>query len=113
MKGHWRLAARAGKGGCDMLKEQKDLIQKFVLCVDVAVVGASFLIALLLRDYLDLSFEPEMPSFTEYLPTLLLVISLWVIMLWSFGVYESMRGKRFTRLFWSLLEASLAAMLAF
>jgi len=96
-----------------MLKEQKDLIQKFVLCVDVAVVGASFLIALLLRDYLDLSFEPEMPSFTEYLPTLLLVISLWVIMLWSFGVYESMRGKRFTRLFWSLLEASLAAMLAF
>lgn len=98
-----------------MLREQKELIHRVAVCIDAAVVGASFLLAFMLRDELDLQFLNlrQLPPLTDYLPMLLLVIPIWFFTLKVFGAYDSMRDKRFGRVFWAIFEASLTATLVF
>lgn len=96
-----------------MLRSKNRLIHKIVLCIDAAVVAASFLIAFMLRDYLDHHFLIELPPPSEYLPLLVVVVPLWNLMLKAFGVYDSMRKTNFSRLCWGVFEASLVATLIF
>jgi exopolysaccharide biosynthesis polyprenyl glycosylphosphotransferase len=98
-----------------VLRERKELIHRLAVCVDAAVVGASFLLAFMLRDNLELHYLylHPLPPFSDYLPILLLVIPLWVFTIRAFGAYDSMREKRFSRIFWAIFEASLAATLVF
>jgi len=96
-----------------MLRAKNKLIHNIVLCIDASVVAVSFLIAFMLRDYLDLHFLPQLPPPSEYLPLLVVVVPLWNITLKSFGVYDSMREMHFTQLCWGIFEASMVATLIF
>jgi exopolysaccharide biosynthesis polyprenyl glycosylphosphotransferase len=96
-----------------MLKEKNEIIHRIALCIDATVVGASFLLAFMLREDLDFQFLQRLPPLSDYLPILLLIIPLWIITLKAFGAYDSMRGKRFGRVFWAIFEASLTATLIF
>jgi exopolysaccharide biosynthesis polyprenyl glycosylphosphotransferase len=91
------------------------LIHRIALCIDAAVVGASFLLAFMLRDDLDLQYLHlhRLPPLADYLPMLIMVIPLWIYTLKAFGAYNSMREKRFGRVFWAIFEASLTATLVF
>jgi exopolysaccharide biosynthesis polyprenyl glycosylphosphotransferase len=44
---------------------------------------------------------------------LLLIIPLWIFTLKAFGAYDSMREKRFDRVFWAIFEACLTGTLVF
>src|SRR3972149_8204353 len=83
-----------------MLKEQQKLIYR---------------IAIILQ-YLDLSelvYLHKMPPLKEYAWMIAFVIPLWIISLKHFGVYHSMRKKRFIDLFWDIFDASVLGTLAF
>ena len=96
-----------------MFKKQIEIIHKIAFCIDAAVVGASFLLAFTLRDDLDLQFLHQLPPISDYLPMLLLIIPLWIFTLKAFGAYDSIREKRFDRIFWAIFEASLTGTLVF
>ena len=96
-----------------MLKEQEWLIHKTAIAIDAVIVCISFVVAYMLRDNLDLDFLQEMPPFSEYSVVMAFIIPLWIVMLRAFGVYQSMREKTLSRIFWALFEASLAATLVF
>ena len=96
-----------------MLKEQEKLFHKMALCVDGILVGISFICAFGIRNNLESTFLNDLPPFSEYLPSMLLVIPLWVIVLTSVGAYKSMRQKGFFLIFLTVFEASLIAVLQF
>ena len=96
-----------------MLKEQEWLIHKAAVVIDALIVCASFLLAYVLRDNLDLYFLHKMPSFSEYFIFMVIIVPLWITMLRASGVYQSMREKLLGKIFWSVFEASLAATLVF
>ncbi len=96
-----------------MLKQQDRLIHKIAIAGDAAIVAISFVSAFALRDDFDASFLNVMPPFAEYLPAMVLVIPLWIALLMMFGAYNSMRDKSFGRVFWTIFEASLLAILVF
>jgi exopolysaccharide biosynthesis polyprenyl glycosylphosphotransferase len=96
-----------------MLKEQEWLIHKTAIIVDAVIVALSFLIAYVLRDIISLPFLRDLPPFKEYFIIMVFVVPLWIILLEVFGVYEPMREKKFSMIFWSVLEASIAATLIF
>ena len=96
-----------------MLKEEKELFHKIALLIDAIIVVFSYLTAYILRDYLDIKFLHPMPSFSEYFPTMLFVVPLWIIMLRVVGVYDTMRDRRFSSIFLTIFEGSMMAVLVF
>src|SRR3989304_9414890 len=102
-----------------MLKEQQKLIYRIAIILDCIVVGIAFLFAHILRinlQYLDLSelvYLHKMRPLKEYVWMIAFVIPLWIISLKHFGVYHSMRKKKFIDLFWDIFDASILAMLIF
>jgi exopolysaccharide biosynthesis polyprenyl glycosylphosphotransferase len=102
-----------------MLKEQQQLIHRIAIILDCIVVGIAFLFAYMIRinlEYLNLPALISIAkgfSFQTYAWTMTIVIPLWIICLKHFGVYHSMRKKRFLDLFWDIFDASILAMLIF
>jgi len=102
-----------------MLKEQQKLIYRIAIILDCIVVGIAFLLAHILRinlQYLNLSelvYLHKMPPLKEYAWMIAFVIPLWIISLRHFGVYQSMRKKKFIDLFWDIFDASVLAILIF
>lgn len=96
-----------------MLKEKNNLIQQFILIIDASVVTIAFLAAVMLRDYFTINFIYPLPDISDWLPVILLIIPLWLLMLKFFGVYNSMRGKSSSRIFWGVFEASLVSTFLF
>ena len=95
-----------------MFQEQYALIKKFILCLDAALVAASFAVAYIFRDYLSLRYLHPLPDLADSLQLLIMLIPLWIMLLKGFGAYESMRDKGFGRIFWPVFETSLAGTLA-
>jgi len=95
-----------------MLQEQYALIKKFIIGIDAMLVAASFVVAYMVRDYLEVGFLHPLPSLAESLQLMIVVLPLWIMLLRAFGSYDSMREKGFAHIFWGVFEASLVATLA-
>lgn len=102
-----------------MIKEQKQLIHRIAIILDCFVVVIAFLLAHILRanvDYLSIS---ELVSIKKVYPLekyawmMIIVVPLWIACLSHFGVYQSMRKKKFKDLFWDIFDASVLAVLTF
>lgn len=96
-----------------MLKEHDKLINKAAIGIDALLIGIAFLVACEFRTDAGLDSMYDVPSFADYQPLLLCIIPLWVLLLKAFGAYGSMREKGFGKIFWTIFEASLIAILAF
>jgi exopolysaccharide biosynthesis polyprenyl glycosylphosphotransferase len=96
-----------------MLRERKRLIHKLALAADGAVVALSFALAFCIRDRIEFPLLHDLAPFTHYLWVMALIVPLWLVMLESSGVYQSMRQKSFSSVFWSVCEASIGAIIAF
>lgn len=95
-----------------MFQEQYALIKKFILCLDAALVAASFAVAYMLRDYASLRYLHPIPPLADYLQLLIMLVPLWIMLLKGFGAYDSMREKGFAHIFWSVFEGALVGTLA-
>ncbi|MBI5026113.1 MAG: sugar transferase [Nitrospirae bacterium] len=102
-----------------MLKEQERFIHKINMAIDSFAVAGAFLLAFILRDNLQylhsetFEFLHEMPPFKDYAWVMVIAVPLWIISLSHFGMYHSLREKRFRDVFWSIFDASLFAVLIF
>lgn len=102
-----------------MLKEQKQLIHRIAIILDCFVVGIAFLLAHILRanvDYLSISelvFIKKVYPLEKYAWMMIIVVPLWIVCLSHFGVYQSIRKKKFKDLFWDIFDASVLAVLTF
>lgn len=96
-----------------MLKEREQLIHKITMLLDAVLIAVAFVLAYVVRGQLDFSFLQELPPFEEYVPMLLLVIPVWIVCMEFTGAYDSMRRRRFSSIFWGLVEASLFAIFIF
>ena len=102
-----------------MLKEQERLIHKVAIVEDCLVVGSAFSLAYILRDNLHYiyptasEFLHKLPPFKDYAWMMVIVIPLWIMTLSYYGMYQSMREKRFVNVFWIIFDASFLSIFIF
>lgn len=100
-----------------MLKEHDQFIRKLVIIADCIVIGSAFLLAYLIRHNvsyrysLNLELPPKLPPLKEYTWMTIIVIPVWISCLSYFGMYKSVREKKFPDIFWCVSEASLFSIL--
>ncbi len=75
-----------------MLKEQNRLIRKIQISLDIGITLVSFLAAVFFRNYIVAYLSPIGPL-TPYLCLLYIILPLWVILLYYYGAYQSIRVK--------------------
>lgn len=75
-----------------MLREQSSLIRKIQLFLDIGIIFISFFLALSLRTYIT-NYLPPVGPLTHYLFLLYIIVPLWVLLLYLFGAYDSVRVK--------------------
>jgi len=88
-----------------MLKQQARFLSMLAIILDLLVVVVSFVTAHHLRNHF---FSPS-PDISDYLWFLLFIIPVWFISLNYFGLYESLRTKRTSKVLTNLAKAHLAA----
>lgn len=103
-----------------MLKENEHFVHKIAVLIDCVVTACAFLLAYTLRDHLQNLEIPTLSGllhtvapFRDYSWMLVVVIPLWIASLSYFGIYNSMREKKFSDIFWSVFDACLLAVLIF
>jgi exopolysaccharide biosynthesis polyprenyl glycosylphosphotransferase len=84
-----------------MLKQQAQLFNKIAITLDVA----SIITALVLSYTVIQSVSGRLSEFFDYTWVLVIVIPVLIFLLTYFGVYDSMRTKRFSSVMASLLNA--------
>jgi len=85
-----------------MLKEQAGLIKKINIAVDVAALFAAFWLGYQIRSNYGGLYDIH-----HYAWLLLVIIPLWLFLLNYFGMYSSLRGSSFSKLFAILFKVHL------
>jgi exopolysaccharide biosynthesis polyprenyl glycosylphosphotransferase len=85
-----------------MLKEQAGLIKKINIAVDVAALFTAFWLGYQIR-----SNYGGLHDIHHYAWLLLVILPLWLFLLNYFGMYSSLRGSSFSRLFAILFKVHL------
>lgn len=102
-----------------MLKEQVNILRGIAIIIDCLVVGCSFILIYLLQVNMPYIFSvkmqniQELPPFRYYILLIGIVIPLWIGCLSHFGMYQTMREKRFRDLFWTVFNASFLSIIIF
>lgn len=89
------------------------------MIIDCVVITAAFFLAYQLRNSLPyfypekLGFLHKMLPVEDYARLLVYVVPLWIMALFHYGMYQSMRNKRVAEMFWNIFDASLLSILVF
>src|SRR3954470_22847631 len=90
-----------------MLRERAETTGALFCLVDLCALSAAALIAHALRSGVD----PQFPDFRDYLPIFGLMVSLWLVLLYKFGLYEAPRGGHIYHDFFGLLKVAVLGFL--
>ena len=88
-----------------MLKQQARLLTAIAIILDAILVTASFLAAHFLRAH----FSEQPHDIFEYFWFLLFILPTWFVSLLYFGLYESLRTKRTSKVLAQLFKAHICA----
>lgn len=91
-----------------MIKERFSLFRRLMILGDVCVISASFFLAYFLRDAVSALYPLR-----DYLKMLPVVCLIWIILLYSFRMYGSIRILRKPELFGIILKSSLGGFITF
>src|SRR3954470_22553710 len=86
-----------------MLRERAETTGALFCLVDLCALSAAALIAHALRSGVD----PQFPEFRDYLPIFGLMVSLWLVLLYKFGLYDTPRGGHIYHDFFGLLKVAV------
>ncbi|MCK9554458.1 sugar transferase [bacterium] len=107
-----------------MLKEKDEVIRRVLIFLDGVVIAVSFLFAFFLRRHFHLVYTFDVfPSvelasrppvaMANYLIVLFVVVPLWCAMLYTSGMYHSMRTKSYLEVAWVIIKSAVLLIVAF
>src|SRR3989338_10091106 len=89
-----------------MLKQKAKLVAFWVYIAEMALVAAAFYASFKFRNvYFSESYKP-LVSFQRYLWLLFIILPLWSLLFYYFGLYESQRTKPFWKEIWKIAKIS-------
>lgn len=100
-----------------MIKEHDQFFRRLVVILDGFIIGSSSFGAYLIINNLAYFYPsisellPNLPAYNEYAWMIVIIVPLWLVSLLYFKMYKSMREKNLLEMFWSIIEASLLAVL--
>ena len=108
-----------------MLREREAIVRTSLIFIDGMVVSLAYLVAFVLRRHIGLEFSGSgLPSISrlavdssltlhQYIAFLFVAAPLWCWMLYTNGVYRSMRTITYLRIFWVVCKAAFMTSLGF
>jgi len=108
-----------------MLKEREAVVRTSLIFIDGLIVSLAYLLAFILRKHIGLEFSGSgLPSFLrlaadhnltlhQYISFLVVAVPLWCWMLYTYGMYHSIRTHVYLRVFWIVCKAAFMTSLGF
>jgi len=90
-----------------MLKQKAKLVSFFQFLVEIALLTGAFYLAFVFRDVYWSKDYPRLLPFERYLWLVSMIVPLWSILLYYFGLYESQRTQSFWKEMGRLAKVSL------
>lgn len=90
-----------------MLKQRAKLIAHFLCLVETVLLVGAFFVAYWLRNTFFVDDYGQLAPILQYRWLLYIIIPLWLILLYSFRLYESRRTKSHWRELWKIMKVAI------